>query len=201
MLDLQKYLRRAEADPSFRKRLLQDANRAIKDEFDEDLPYALKCKERLSFEVESMDGYNDEDLKGVAGGSPLPGSGEQTIPPGYVHIDEFDYPITATERPCHITYKDDNGSHHVHDIKEINGVKYVNTKNSYVNDEYLKGVAGGSMVPPGSKGLVRRKYNFNFDPNYEVTPTGNNVNFIHGDNMDGRLKRAKRLLNSGSNNS
>ena len=126
MLDLQKYLRRAEADPSFRKRLLQDANRAIKDEFGEDLPYALKCKEKLSFEVESMDGYNDEDLKGVA---------------------------------------------------------------------------GGSMVPPGSKGLVRRKYNFNFDPNYEVTPTGNNVNFIHGDNMAGRLERAKRLLNSGSNNS
>ena len=124
MLDLQKYLKKAEADPSFRKRLLQDANRAIKDEFGEDLPYALKCKEKLSFEVESMDGYNDEDLKGVAGGS--------------MNLPE-----------C----------------------------------------------------LARYQYNFNFDPNYTVTPKRNKVNFIHGDNMEGRLERAKRLLNSGSNNS
>ena len=69
MLDLQKYAKRAEADPEFRAKLLKNANQAIKDEFGEDLPYALECKEKLSFEVESMDGLNDEDLEGVAGGS------------------------------------------------------------------------------------------------------------------------------------
>ena len=49
--------------------MLENANQAIKDEFGEDLPYALKCKEKLSFEVESMDGLNDGDLEGVAGGT------------------------------------------------------------------------------------------------------------------------------------
>ncbi len=61
MLDLQKYEQRAAADPGLRKRLLQNANQAIKDEFGEDLPYKLKCKEKLIFEVELMDS--------VAGGS------------------------------------------------------------------------------------------------------------------------------------
>ena len=69
MLDLQKYAKRAEADPEFRAKLLKNANQAIKDEFGEDLPYALKCKEKLSFEVESMDGLSDGDFEGVAGGS------------------------------------------------------------------------------------------------------------------------------------
>ena len=50
MLDLQKYLRRAKADPGFRARLLKNANQAIKDEFGEELPYKLKCKEKLVFE-------------------------------------------------------------------------------------------------------------------------------------------------------
>ncbi len=69
MLDLQKYAKRAEIDPEFRAKLLKNANQAIKDEFGEDLPHALKCKEKLSFEVESMDGLNDGDLEGVAGGT------------------------------------------------------------------------------------------------------------------------------------
>ncbi len=69
MLDLQKYLRRASADPGFRKRLLQNANQAIKDEFGEDLPYELKCKEKLIFEVESIDDFSDADAKKVSGGN------------------------------------------------------------------------------------------------------------------------------------
>ena len=68
MLDLKKYLRRASADPGFRARLLKNANQAIKDEFGEDLPYKLKCKEKLTFEVETMDGVAESDLEGVAGG-------------------------------------------------------------------------------------------------------------------------------------
>ena len=68
MLDLQKYLNRAEADPSFRQRLLQNANQAIKDEFGEDLPYKLKCKEKLVFEIEAMDEMSDADANSVAGG-------------------------------------------------------------------------------------------------------------------------------------
>ena len=140
MLDLQKYLRRAEADPSFRKRLLQDANRAIKDEFGEDLPYALKCKEKLSFEVESMDGLNDGDFEGVAGGTPLPGFGRQTIPPGYVRFNPSNFPINSTLGPNYISYKDDSGNRHTYGIKKIEGVEYVKTGN--LNDEALEGVAG-----------------------------------------------------------
>ena len=69
MLDLQKYLNRAEADPGFKAKLLKNANQAIKDEFGEDLPYKLKCKEKIVFEIESMDGVAGSDLSGVAGGS------------------------------------------------------------------------------------------------------------------------------------
>ncbi len=68
MLDLQKYLRRAKADPGFRARLLKNANQAIKDEFGEELPYKLKCKEKLSFEIEVTDEMSDADAKSVAGG-------------------------------------------------------------------------------------------------------------------------------------
>ena len=68
MLDLQKYLRRAKADPGFRARLLKNANQAIKDEFGEELPYKLKCKEKLVFEIEAMDEMSDADANSVAGG-------------------------------------------------------------------------------------------------------------------------------------
>ena len=68
MLDLHKYLNRAAADLGFRARLLKNANQAIKDEFGEDLPYKLKCKEKLVFEIEAMDGVAESDLEGVAGG-------------------------------------------------------------------------------------------------------------------------------------
>jgi len=69
MLDLKKYSDSAEADPGFRARLLKNANQAIKDEFGEDLPYKLKCKEKLVFEIEVMDEMSDADAKSVAGGS------------------------------------------------------------------------------------------------------------------------------------
>ena len=144
MLDLQKYLRKAEADPGFKARLLQDANQAIKDEFGEDLPYKLKCCKKLVFEVESMDGYNDEDFKGVAGGSPLPGFGRQTIPPGYVLFNPKNFPLKSTVGPNYISYKDSSGKHHTYNIKEIEGYKYVNTGN--LNDEDFKGVAGGGNL-------------------------------------------------------
>ena len=71
MLDLKKYLNRASADPGFRQKLLQNANQAIKDEFGEDLPYKLKCKEKIVFEVAPMDEMSDADLSSVAGGGPL----------------------------------------------------------------------------------------------------------------------------------
>ena len=66
-------MRRAKADPGFRARLLKNANQAIKDEFGEELPYKLKCKEKLSFEIEAMDEMSDADAKSVAGGG---GEGE-----------------------------------------------------------------------------------------------------------------------------
>ena len=71
MLDLQKYLKRAAADPGFKAKLLKNANQAIKDEFGEDLPYELKCKEKLVFEVEPMDGLSDAELSNVAGGTTI----------------------------------------------------------------------------------------------------------------------------------
>ena len=72
MLNLQKYLSKAEADPDFKEKLLKDANQAIKDEFGEKIPYRLKCKKKLSFEVEEMDSLSDADVSSVAGGSPNP---------------------------------------------------------------------------------------------------------------------------------
>ncbi len=69
MLDLKKYLKKAEADPSFKAKLLKNANQAIKDEFGEDLPYKLKCKEKLAFEVEAMNSLSDVDVSSVAGGN------------------------------------------------------------------------------------------------------------------------------------
>ena len=69
MLDLQKYLKRAEADPGFKEKLLQDANQAIKEKFGDELPYKLKCKEKLSFEVEAIESLLDADASSVAGGS------------------------------------------------------------------------------------------------------------------------------------
>ena len=146
MLDLQKYAKRAEADPGFRQRLLQDANRAIKDEFGEDLPYKLKCKEKLSFEIEAMDGSNDSNWEGVAGG--VPGFGMQTIPPGYVRFNQRDFPLNSVMGPNYISYKDGNGNRHTYDIKEIEGHKYVKIGN--LNDGDLEGAAGG--VKPNSEG-------------------------------------------------
>ena len=72
MLDLQKYLKKAETDPDFRKKLLQDANQAIKDEFSDELPYKVTCRENLIFEVEAMESLSDADTSSVAGGSPSP---------------------------------------------------------------------------------------------------------------------------------
>ena len=68
MLDLDKYSRRAEADPGFKQRLVQNANQAIKNEFGEDLPYKVKCHEKLVFEIEPMSDLADADFEGVAGG-------------------------------------------------------------------------------------------------------------------------------------
>ena len=68
MLDLQKYLGKAATDPGFKAKLLKNANQAVKDEFGEDLPYKLKCKEKLAFEVEAMDEMSDADANSVAGG-------------------------------------------------------------------------------------------------------------------------------------
>ena len=88
MLDLQKYAKRAEADPGFRQRLLQDANRAIKDEFGEDLPYKLKCKEKLSFEVEPIENLSDAYLDRAAGGKNPPNSeadeADEVVKPGWL---------------------------------------------------------------------------------------------------------------------
>ena len=144
MSDLKKYLKKAEADPGFKARLIRNANQAIKDEFGEDLPYKLKCCKKLVFEVESMDGSNDEDFKGVAGGSPLPGFGRQTIPPGYVLFNPKNFPLKSTVGPNYISYKDSSGKHHTYNIKEIEGYKYVNTGN--LNDEDLEGVSGGTTM-------------------------------------------------------
>ena len=103
MLDLQKYAKRAEADPAFRAKLLKNANQAIKDEFGEDLPYALKCKEKLSFEVESMDGLNDGDLESVAGGTPP----QDLVPLGIwqKRVEDAGYTLSTEIR------KGDTGSH------------------------------------------------------------------------------------------
>ena len=64
-------MKRAAADPGFKAKLLKNANQAIKDEFGEDLPYELKCKEKLVFEVEPMDGLSDAELSNVAGGTTI----------------------------------------------------------------------------------------------------------------------------------
>ena len=119
MLDLQKYAKRAEADPEFRAKLLKNANQAIKDEFGEDLPYALKCKEKLSFEVESMDGLNDGNFEGVAGGA-IP---RKTIPQGCVHFTPSKFPLNSTF-----------------------GSNYISHKAGILNDEDLEDVAGGTTV-------------------------------------------------------
>ena len=69
MLDLQKYLGKAATDPGFKAKLLKNANQAVKDEFGEDLPYKLKCKEKLVFEIEATNEMPDAYAKSVAGGS------------------------------------------------------------------------------------------------------------------------------------
>ncbi len=72
MADLKKYSDRAEADPDFKAKLSKDANQAIKEEFDKDLPYELRCKQcngKLSFEVEAIEDLDDADAESVAGGA------------------------------------------------------------------------------------------------------------------------------------
>ena len=69
MLNLQKYLSKAEVDPDFKEKLLKDANQAIKDEFGEKIPYKLTCHKKIVFEVEEMDSLSDTDAISVAGGS------------------------------------------------------------------------------------------------------------------------------------
>ena len=97
MLDLHKYLNRAAADLGFRARLLKNANQAIKNEFGEDLPYKLKCKEKLVFEIEAMDGLSDSDLESVAGGSgdeeQVPVSGDSSASPT-IYISNSSWNIT-----------------------------------------------------------------------------------------------------------
>ena len=68
MLDLQKYLGKAATDPGFKAKLLKNANQAVKDEFGEDLPYKLKCKEKLVFEIEATNEMPDAYANSVAGG-------------------------------------------------------------------------------------------------------------------------------------
>lgn len=72
MIDLKKYSKKAETDPDFRKKLLQDANRAIKDEFGEDLPYAVTCREKLVFEFKPKKSFSESEFSKVAGGSDPP---------------------------------------------------------------------------------------------------------------------------------
>ena len=71
MLDLKKYEKKAHADPDFKKRLLRNANQAIREEFGVDLPYKLNCREKLTFEVETTDdSLSENNFESVAGGSP-----------------------------------------------------------------------------------------------------------------------------------
>ena len=72
MLNLNKYLKKAKTDPEFKRRLLQNANRAIKDEFGEDLPYTVTCREKLVFEVEPTKSFSESEFSKVAGGSDPP---------------------------------------------------------------------------------------------------------------------------------
>ena len=72
MLNLNKYLKKAKIDPEFKRRLLQDANRAIKDEFGEELPYEVVCREKLVFEVKPTKSFSESEFGKVAGGSDPP---------------------------------------------------------------------------------------------------------------------------------
>ncbi len=69
MLNLQKYLKKAEIDPDFKEKLLKDAKQAIKEEFGEKIPYRLTCHKKIVFEVEPIQGLSDEKLSRIAGGN------------------------------------------------------------------------------------------------------------------------------------
>ncbi len=72
MLNLQKYLNKAEADPGFRQKLLQDANQAIKEKFGDDLPYKVTCREKLVFEVNPTESFSESEFSKVSGGNDSP---------------------------------------------------------------------------------------------------------------------------------
>ncbi len=72
MLDLQKYLRQAAADPSFKEKLLQNANQAIREEFSDKLPYKVTCRKNLVFEVEPTKSLSESEFRKVSGGNDPP---------------------------------------------------------------------------------------------------------------------------------
>ena len=127
MLDLQKYLKKAAADPGFKAKLLENANQAIKDEFGENLPYKLKCCKKLVFEVESMDGLNDEALEGVAGGTTLNLIPLETWKEG---IEAAGYTLSTTLK------KDDWGSHKYYDYDNYGNRRSKSVKLVKVDGEW-----------------------------------------------------------------
>lgn len=73
MATLDKYTQKAIDDPHFRAKLLKDANKAIKEEFDYDPPYKITYhisdKNHIVFTLPPEDGaLDDNDLIEVAGG-------------------------------------------------------------------------------------------------------------------------------------
>ena len=145
MLDLQKYLSKAADDPGFKKRLIENANQAIKDEFGEDLPYELKCKEKLVFEVEPMDGLSDAELSNVAGGGPLTKS-VKAFNPSNLKGTVF-LPNDSNYGTYHT--KDERGNPIKTNIMR-SGNKTVEVPNKprlgAIPDAELSGVAGGTTI-------------------------------------------------------
>ncbi len=146
MLDLKKYSDRAEADPGFKAKLLKNASQAIKDEFGEDLPCKLKCKEKLVFEVEAMEGSDSSDLSGVAGGATVELAKKGKL---FSALDApFDVPKIPITRGC-INGGEDDGTLFDDDLSNVaGGEKYTMPADlwkemmedaGYVVDEYLDG--------------------------------------------------------------
>ena len=175
MLDLKKYLNRASADPGFRQKLLQNANQAIKDEFGEDLPYKLKCKENLIFEVAPMDEMSDADLSSVAGGD------------GKRKVQDFaPAPLLSnhlkTENVCLRPAPPVMGKGKVEDFAPAPLLSHhLKTENAclrpappIMNDSDLEGVAGGGG--PGLKKMAKNAKEwmkqFKSDPQYTYPQPG-----------------------------
>lgn len=73
MANLDKYTQKAIDDPHFRSKLLKDASKAIKEEFDYDPPYKITYhisdENHVVFTLPPEDGaLDDNDLNSVAGG-------------------------------------------------------------------------------------------------------------------------------------